>query len=169
MPQSLRSLVSAQLGWTWRDEQDFALLADDNRLEYRSPLPSGTAAGEADAVWYAAGSALAENASQRWDLTALPRNVFGRTITQSFAAIKALLLLPRGESQGVLVLGGDTLTPWWEPFGAAEQTLRISPAGALLLSHPGTGWMVTAQACNLQLKAQGGSVSYDLALIGVAA
>jgi len=168
MSRSLRSLVSAQLGWNWRDEQDFALLADDNRLEYRVPLASGTAAGQADAVWYAPADALAENAARRWTLTALPRSVFGGQITQTFAAIKALLLLHRAESGGVLVLGGDTETPWWGPLGAADQTLRLPPGAALLLSHPGSGWTVNAQARNLRVKAEGGPVNYDLALIGIA-
>lgn len=168
MSRSLRALVSAQLGWNWRDEQDFALLADDNRLEYRFALAGGTAAGQADAVWYVPGDALAEDAARRWTLTALPRSLFGGQITQAFAVIKALLLRQRAESGGVLVLGGDTETPWWGPFGAAQQTLRLPPGAALLLSHPGSGWAVNAQACNLRLKAEGGAVHYDLALIGVA-
>ncbi|GAB6187406.1 hypothetical protein [Thermopirellula anaerolimosa] len=166
MSRTLRSVVSAQLSWNWRDEQDFALLADDNRLEYRPTLLSGSAAGQADAVWYASGDALAENAARRWTLTALPRNVFGGQITQSFTAIKALLLLPRAESEGVLVMGGDSQSPWWAPLGAADQTLRLPPGGALLLSHPGAGWPVSAQAANLRLTAEGGPVTYDLALIG---
>lgn len=168
MSRSLRSLVSAQLGWNWRDEQDFALVADDNRLEYRFAFSSGAVAGQADAVWYASGDALAENAVRRWTLTALPRSVFGGQITQSFAAVKALLLLPRAESAGVLVLGGDAESPWWAPLGAADQTLRLPPGAALLLSHPGSGWTVDAQAANLRLKAEGGAVAYDLALVGVA-
>ncbi|NMC22071.1 MAG: hypothetical protein GYA33_16815 [Thermogutta sp.] len=169
MSRSLNSLVSAQLGWNWRDEQDFALLADDNRLEYRFALASGTGAGRADAVWYVPGDALAQGVARRWTLTALPRSVFGGQITQSFAAIKALLLLNRAESGGLLVLGGDTETPWWGPFGAADQTLRLPPGAALLLSHAGIGWPVDAQTCNLRLKAEGGAVGYDLALIGIAA
>lgn len=168
MATVFRSTLLAQLGWTWRDEQDRAAVIDANQWSWRTSLNEGTQPGEANAIWYAMGITLASGASTEWLLDALSRPLFGKTIVQAFSSIKALWLANRSESSGTLVMGGAASNPWAGPMGSGSSLLRIAPGGVLFVAHPGGGWSVSSSAKALKLAAESASVTYDIILLGVA-
>lgn len=167
MTTSFRSTLMTQLGWTWRDEQDRAVVTDTNRWSWQLALNEGTQAGEANALWYAMGKTLAADSSTEWLLDALSRQLFGKTVVHTFATVKALWLANRNESAGTLALGGASSNPWPGPFSPANSVLRISPGGVLFVVHRGTGWSVSSSAKALKLAAESGAVTYDIILMGV--
>lgn len=168
MATVFRSTLLAQLGWTWRDEQDRAGVTDSNQWSWRTALNEGTQPGESNAIWYAVGKTLASGASTEWLLDALSRPLFGKSIVQSFSAIKALWLANRSESGGTLVMGGAASNPWLGPMGSGSNLLRIAPGGVLFTVHPGAGWGVSSSAKALKLAAESASVTYDIILLGIA-
>lgn len=167
MTTSFRSTLMTQLGWTWRDEQDRAVVTDTNRWSWQAALNEGTEAGEANALWYAVGKTLPSGASTEWLLDALARQLFGKTVVHAFASVKALWLANRNESAGILAIGGATSNPWVGPFSPANSMVRLSPGGVLFVVHPGTGWSVSSSAKAVKLAAESGSVTYDIILVGV--
>lgn len=167
MSTIFRSTLLTQLGWTWRDEQDRAVVTDSNRWTWQTALNEGTQPGEANAVWYAVGKTLATSASIEWPLDALSRALFGKTIVHNFSAVKALWIANRSESSGILALGGATNNPWLGPLSSASSILRLAPGGVLFVVHPGTGWNVSSSAKTLKLAAESGAVTYDIILIGI--
>ncbi|MGQ9504220.1 MAG: hypothetical protein ACUVQG_03885 [Thermogutta sp.] len=167
MSTIFRSTLLTQLGWTWRDEQDRAVVSDSNRWSWQTMLNEGTQPGEANAVWYAVGRTLAAGSSTEWALDALSRALFGKTIVHSFSAVKALWIANRSESSGTLALGGATNNPWLGPLNSATSILRLAPGGVFFVVHPGTGWSVSSSAKALKLAAESGAVTYDMILIGI--
>jgi len=168
MAAVFKSTLLAQLGWTWRDEQDRAAVTDTNQWSWRTALNEGTQPGEANAIWYAMGKTLASGASTEWLLDALPRPLFGKTIVQTFSSIKALWLANHSESGGTLAMGGAPSNPWSGPMGSATNLLRIAPGGVLFVAHPGMGWSVSSSAKALKLAAESASVTYDIIVLGIA-
>lgn len=167
MTTIFRSSLLAQLGWTWRDEQDRTTVMDSNQWPWRLFLHEGTEDGQANAVWYVLAETLPTGGSSTWTLDALPRNVFGGQFSQAFSKVKALFVINRAESTGDLVIGNAATNPWPGPFSSAAQTVRVVPGGVLLVVQPNAGWPVTSTAKSLKLAAESGSVTYDLILFGV--
>ena len=166
MTASLRSNIWAQLGWTWRDHVDAAPITDSNRLQFRRDLGDGNGAGQAEAAWHAENQALAGGNSTTLDLGALQQELFGDTLTISLLGVRAILIVNAAQSQGHLLLGGAASDPWYAPFGAAGDRVKVMPGAALLLAHPEEGWDVEAGATDLKIEAAGGDATYDVAVLG---
>jgi len=166
MTATLRSSVWAQLGWTWRDHVQSAPVTDSNRLQFRKDLGDGHGSDQAEAVWHAEGQALADGVSTTLDLAALEHELFGDTLTICLTGVRAILLVSRPESEGVLLVGGAAADPWYAPLAGAGDRARVMPGGTLLLAHPAEGWEVSPGATELKLEASGGPVSYDVAVLG---
>ena len=158
---TFKAEIRASLGWNWLDGA-----ADNARLDYVRQLLEGNVAGQAEAVWHAAGQTLLDGASLTLDLTALTRTVLGDLNTLMLLTVRALLIVSSGDSVGKLVLGGAAADAWWGPFAAEGQQLVIPPGGPLLLAHPGDGWPVDDTHKSLKLAALDGDVTYSIAIVG---
>jgi hypothetical protein len=170
MTMNLRSTITARLGWTWRDQDGFSSVVNSTRLESIQDLADGSASLEADAVWDAAEQSLAQSNSTTLELDALERDLFGDTITIGLSKVKAILIVNQNTTgNGYLVVGAAASDTWYAPFGAANDTVKVMPGGSVLLANPRDGWDVQAGATDLKIAAAGGSVTYDIAILGTIA
>jgi hypothetical protein len=167
MTTNLRSTIHAELGWTWRDLAGSALITNSSRLRLVQDLDDGHDENQAEAVWDAADQTLAAGGSTTFELDALEREMFGDSVYVSLLAVKAILIVNRGAGDaGYLVVGGAAADEWHAPFGAAGDTVKVPPGGALLLSSPRDGWDVQAGANQLKIAAVGDAVLFDIAILG---
>lgn len=166
MTTNLRSMIRAQIGWTWRDEIGNSTILDANRLQASHDLTDGTGSGQADVVWHAESQTLANGSTAQLQLDALEQTLFGETITLSLSAVKALLLVNRNTASGRLTIGPAADTPWTGPFGSSSDRVGVMPDSPLLLAHVTSGWTVQATENLLQLEAADADVTYDVAILG---
>lgn len=170
MTTTLRSTIQVQLGWTWRDAVGANVVANSNRLQLTQDLENGSGTYQADAVWDLCEASLTAGSSTTYLLDALERELFGDTITIALAKVKAVLVVNKNTTgSGHLLLGGAAEEEWYAPLGDAGNTVKIMPGAALLLTCPQSGWDVTAGARQLKLAAVGDNVTFDIAIVGVAA
>ena len=169
MTTTLQSTVSAQLGWTWRDNVGTASIVDSNRLLAASNLADGNAANQCDAVWHAQGQSLAAGASATLLLDALEQPFFGDTITIALARVKAIQIVVAGESDGYLVVGAAAANAWYGPFGSATDVVKVMPDSPLLMACLRDGWTVDAANNALKIAAIGDAVTYNIAVLGTLA
>jgi hypothetical protein len=170
MTTTLRSTIQVQLGWTWRDIVGANVVANSNRLQLTQDLDDGAGANQADAIWDVVDQSLTAGTSTTFSLDALARGLFGDTITIALAKVKAVLVVNKNTSgSGHLLLGGAASDEWYAPLGASGDCVKIMPGAALLLACPQAGWDVAAGATELKLAAVGDDVTFDVAILGVAA
>ena len=169
MTTTLRSSISAQLGWTWQDRVGTSLITDSNRLPFDKNLADGAEADQADAVWHAEDQTLSAGQSTTLELDALEQSRFGDTIIIPFSKVKAILIVNKNTSGGYLLVGGAAVDEWHAPFGASGDTVKVMPDGPLLLANCRDGWDVQLGSTALKLAAVGGDVTYDLAMLGTLA
>jgi hypothetical protein len=169
MTTTLKSMLSAQLGWTWRDVAGTLVVTDSNRLAFDAELADGSGAGQADAVWHAADQTLSPGEAMILELDALAQRLFGDTITIPLAKVKAILIVNRsGGDGGSLIVGGAEADAWFAPFGTPADTIRVSPGSPLLLASA-AGWDVEFGGHVLRLAAMAGPVTFDIAILGILA
>jgi len=169
MTTTLRSKLDVQIGWTWRDRLGPFTVTDDNRLVFNKELADGAAAGQAELVWHAADQTLGAGESRTLELAALGQTLFGDMIVISFARVKAILLVNKNAAGGAYLLaGGAGADEWCAPFGMLGDTVKVMPASPLLLANLGDGWDIEVGHEMLKLEAVGGSVTYDVAILGTA-
>jgi len=170
MTTTLRSTIQVQLGWTWRDGAGTHVVTNSNRFQSSQDLDNGAGSGQADAVWDIVDQSLSAGSSTTLALDDLSRDLFGDTITVALAKVKAVLVVNKNTSgSGHLLLGAAESDEWYAPLGAAGNTVKIMPGAALLLACPQAGWDVAAGANQLRLEAVGDAVTFDVAIVGVAA
>jgi len=166
MTTTLRSMIHARLGWTWRDHIGACEIVDNNRLEAKLELADGTNAGQADAVWHVEDATLADGQSVDLELNALEQTLFGGTIVIRFDRIKGLLVIYKGTAGDYLLVGAAPANEWHEPFGTSGNTLKVMPNSPLLLANSRDGWPIDAQHAKLRLTAVGGTAVFDIAILG---
>ena len=167
MTTNLRSMIHAELGWTWKDELGTTRVVNSNRLKSIQTLLDGADEGEADAVWDAAGEVLASGNSTTLQLDALEKDLFGDTLVVSLLTVKALMIVNQDTGTGgYLLLGGAATDAWEEPFGSSGDRIKVMPGAPVLLTCPGEGWDVDSGSTNLKIEAVGGAVTFDIALLG---
>lgn len=167
MATNLRSTIHAELGWNWQDQAGSGVVAHSSRLHAIATLDNGAGVGQADAVWDAAGVALAAGMSITFELDSLERPIFGDTIYLSMLKIKALLIANRNaDGDAYLLVGGAASDPWYAPLGTSGDTIKVMPGGAVLLSCPRDGWDVETSAKCLKIAAVGAGVTFDIAVLG---
>ena len=170
MSTNLRGTMQVQLGWTWRDAVSANVVTNSNRLVLNQDLENGAGANQADTVWDVIDQNLTAGSSVTFSLDALSRDLFGDSITISLAKVKALLVINRNTSgSGHLLLGAAASDEWHAPLGGAGERVKIMPGAALLLACPQAGWDVSAGNTDLKLAAVTDDVSFDMAILGVAA
>ena len=170
MTTTLRSSITAQLGWTWQDRVGTSLITDSNRLQFDKDLADGADADQAEAVWHAEAQTLSAGQWTLLELDALELSCFGDTIVIPFSKIKAILIVHRNTSGGGhLLIGGAATDEWYAPFGASGDTVKVMPDSPLLLCHCRDGWDVPFGSSALKIAAVGGDVTYDVAILGTLA
>jgi hypothetical protein len=170
MTTTLRSTIEAQLGWTWQDHVGEAPIVDSNRHLYQKILHDGVGDGQADAVWHAESESLAQGESRDLALDMLAQPLFGDVVTIPLASVKALLIVNRNETdEGCLLVGGASAEAWPGPFGSAADRVRVPPQSPMLLVNSKSGWAVAPGAAKLCLAAEGGPVTFDIAILGTLA
>ncbi len=160
---SFKAEIQAWIGWNWREGA-----VDNDRLDYARQLLEGQGNGQADAVWHLEDQSLADGASTTLDLTALARTILGSPHSLTLTAVKGLLVVNATTAAGELLVGAAAADPWWGPFGAATDRVRVPPDSALLLVNRESGWPVDANNKQLNLAASGGDVTYSIVLVGTA-
>lgn len=138
---------------------------------YKLDLTDGTGAAQANQQWHASRT-LTAGTSETLDLSGSLTDAFGTTV--AFARIKAILIKnTSANAAGVLTVGGAASNPWYAPFGAATDTVKIRPGGVLLLAcDDATGYAVTAGTGDrLQLANGDGSnsLTYEIVVVGATA
>jgi hypothetical protein len=166
MTTTLRSMIHARLGWTWRDCAGTSVITDSSRLEAKVELTDGSGMRQADAVWHAEDALLADGQSIDLELDGLEQTMFGGTVLIRLGQVKALLIVNKNTGAGELQLGGASANAWYEPFAADGDRLRVMPDSPLLLVNCRGGWPVDAQHALLRLTAVGGAVRFDIAILG---
>jgi len=167
MTTTLRSSISAQLGWSWKDEVGTSLVIDSNRLPFDKNLADGADVDQADAVWHAEDELLFAGQSTTLELDAIEQSRFSGTITIPLSKVKAILIVNKNATgSGYLLVGGAPVDEWHAPFGASGDTLKVMPDSPLMLSCSREGWDVQAGSTALKIAAVGDDVTYDVAILG---
>ena len=158
---SFKAEVRASLGWNWSEGA-----VDNDRLDYVKTLLEGNGDNQAEAVWHAENQALLDAASDTLDLTTLARTVLGDIHTVTFLTVKALLIVNLSTTGGQLLVGGAAADEWSEPFGADGDQVAVPLDSPLLLTNRQAGWNVDDSNKNLKLAADGGDVTFSIAIVG---
>ncbi len=135
-----------------------------------TPIAPGTGAGQADRM-YSDRRTLAASANEDLDLAGGLASPFG-VAAQTFAKIKAILVIAAPENTNDVVVGGAASNAFAAPFDAADNKVKVPPGGMMLLTAPAAGWTVTASTADLFRIANGGSgtgVTYDIMILGTSA
>jgi len=170
MTTTLQSAISAQLGWTWRDYVGAASITNSNRLPFNKSLADGSGADQADAVWHADSQMLAADESMILALDMLQQSMFGDAITVPLSGVKAILIVNKNsQGGGYLSVGGATVDGWHAPFGSPGDTVKVMPDSPLLMANTRDGWDVGVGQSALKITAVGGSVTFDIAVLGILA
>jgi hypothetical protein len=166
MTTSLRSTIHARLGWTWRDRAGTTEVVDNSRLETKINLADGAGASQADAVWHAEDATLADGQWVDLELNALEQILFGAPILIRLDRVKTLLIVNKSAGAPYLRVGAAAAGEWYEPFGAPGNAVKVMPGSPVLLANARDGWSVDAQHARLRLSAVGGTVTFDIAILG---
>lgn len=169
MTTSLKSTISAQLGWTWRDQVATATVTSSNRLPFSKNMMDDDYLSQPGAVWYAEDQTLGAGESAIFTLDALDQNMFGDTITVPMSSVRAILIINKNEDagDGYLSVGAAAVDGWSAPFGSAADTVKVMPDSPLLLANTVDGWDVESGSTDLEVTAVGGSVTFDVAVLGI--
>jgi len=170
MTTTLRSSITAEIGWTWRDQVGTSLITDSNRLRHHKDLSDGAEVDEADAVWHVEDQALVAGESTTVELDGLEQSRFGDTITIPLSKVKSVMIVNKNTSGGgYLLVGAAAADEWYAPFGASGDTVKVMPDGSLFLNSLRDGWDVEADSAALKIAAVGADVTYDVAVLGTLA
>jgi hypothetical protein len=167
MTTTLRSKIQSELAWTWTDHVDTLPVVDSNRLRAVVDVPDGSGTGEANAVWHASDNTLSNGQSTIYELDGLTQNLFGSSVQINMNTIKAILIVNKNTSGvGFLLVGGAAANAWEEPFGAPGDQVKVPAGSPLLLTNTQDGWSIPTGQTDLKLEAAGGTVTYDIAILG---
>lgn len=128
-------------------------------------LADGVATGRADSV-----------IAKRFDLGATDTEIidFASTINPirrgtSFSGIKALMFKASVNNAGALAIQPDPGRPWFAPFNADTDVVRLEPGGCLLLTNSAaTGWAVSSGADRLAIEnLSGAQASVEVVIVGI--
>lgn len=168
MALTSRISVSAQAAHT--SPLDLTVPQDTLTLRKALALTDGTDAGEADLVFHDQRT-LTASASEDLDLAGSLTDAFGAALT--FARVKALVIVADSGNPETIEVGGAALNAWATWAGDATDVVIVRPGGLFALAATdATAYPVTADTADLLTLTNGGSggsVTYDVVLIGTSA
>jgi hypothetical protein len=171
MSESLSVDLKASLAWLFQDTSQLSTVADVAKLDYSAVLGGAPANPAVDLVWHDERTVEAEDIDDLV-LSALPKSLFGQSLSFNFASVRALLLVNLATTAGQdLVVGGAPGAPWEAPFGDAGDSLRLPADSCVLLVAKKEGWTVADGASDmLRIENPGDQpVTYRVAIVGVSA
>jgi len=161
---------------------------DNSKTQFTKKWAEGIDIDQCNAAWHTESQELADGEVQDWDLTALPRTVFGETLYTHFETIKAIEIVVTSTTGGTLEVGNCNVDPWSQPFGHDSHIVKVPPDSALVLCNRRNGWDVTGVGAGsssssssgecgegdfssadryLRLRAVDGVLTYDIRIIGI--
>ena len=171
MATSLAAQLQLLLNWQQSNNPDLSTIKDIASLSVDDSLANGTAIDQADVLWHDRRT-LAASTSEDLDLAgSLVSALTGAAVT--FAKIKCIYIKNRASTAGyILAVGGASSNQFVGWVANASDIVNIGPDGVMLLWNPSlAGYAVTASTGDL-LKINntgGGSLDYDIVLIGTSA
>lgn len=143
---------------------DFSTVQDALIRDFTQLLSNGTGANQASNHWH---DQRTTSGNDDLDLAGSLVNGLGQTLT--FTKIKALIIKAAAANGNDVVVGNAAANGFITPFGAAAHTVKVKPGGILILIAPDVnGYAVTAATADtLRVASGGGSVTYDIVLVGV--
>ena len=172
MSDTLSITPGVNLTWDWVDTPgtDIGTISDTSSLEYSVAMASDSTTEKSDVMWRVRAS-LAATSYTVYDLTALAQDVYGETVTLTFANLKGIMLVNHSETTGeelVLMNSGTGVTAGHTAAFHASSTTSIQvPADStFLVCSVKDGW---ACGTNKELKVynpNAAAVTYTLALWG---
>ena len=133
--------IAASVRATVAKSTDFQDVTQSFSHAAADALTAGTGSGQADVIW-ADERTLAADATEDLDLAGSLADAFGDTVT--FVDVKAILIENTSTTASVISISPAAANGFTGPFADASDQLNIPAGGAVLLSHPGAGWTVTA-------------------------
>ena len=167
MAKTLATKVDLNLLAQYVDSADLNAQRGVLSLALSDDLATGTAANQANLVWYDTRTLAAT--SEQLDLAGVQRDAFADVAT--FTKIKTLLIRNKQTTTGLtLTIGGGTTNPISTIFGATatNSTETIGPDGWCVKHNPVDGFAVAAgSADTLKLDAGTNTVVFDILVIGI--
>lgn len=171
MATSLAVQLALTLSWQQTNAADLSTPRDAAALSLDDELTNGTAIDTADVLWHDRRT-LAATTSEDLDLAgSLVSALTGAAVT--FAKIKCILIKNRSTTAGyILAVGGASSNQFINWVANSSDIVNVGPNGIFMLWNPSlAGYAVTASTGDL-LKINntgGGSLDYDIVLIGTSA
>jgi hypothetical protein len=158
---AFKGQIKIYVGWEWDDGA-----ADNANISYNESLADGVGVNQAEAVYHVDSIELLDGNNTTYDLTALVRQVQGDpTHLTSFLTVKCIAFINESTA-GELVVGAAAANEWSEPFGADGDTVIVPADSPVLLASRRCGHEIDDTNKNLKVAAQGGDVTYSMAIIG---
>lgn len=114
-------------------------VTDSTRVELRTTLTNGTAAGQANAYWRDS-LAIASSATASIDLRNLSMAFFDATGSVGLASVKQLLVANKSTT-ATLSVGVSTTNRW---TALAAGAITVGPGGSVYVSYTGSGYATTS-------------------------
>ena len=167
MAKTLTANVALDVLANYVDSADLNTMRGVLSLKVTDSLANGTAANQANLVWYDTRTLAAT--SEQIDLAGGEREAFADVAT--FTNIRTLLIRNKQTTTGLtLTIGGGTTNPISTIFGstATNCTETIGPDGWTHKHNPVDGFAVTGgSADTLKLDAGTNTVVFDIIVIGI--
>lgn len=136
-------------------------------FERRYPLADGSGLNQASGVFHDRRT-LGASATEDLDLSGTLLDAFGAVI--SFTKVKGIFVAADAANPEDVIVGGAAANGFVAWVGGATHTVTVKPGGVLALIAPtAAGYLVTAATADLLRIGNGGaggSVTYDIVLIG---
>ena len=150
------------VGWKWIS----GTATDSDNILTNIIISDGSGSGEADGSWNSDPVTLLSGTTTTYDLTALPKILFGASVEYEFSRVISLVIKVDSTSTGTLVVGGASSNTWIGPFADTSDKIQIEPNSNWYVDALNSGWTVSGTVKNLKLEASGGDVLYTLAIVG---
>lgn len=139
--------------------------------EYGALLQSGTATGLADVI-FSDNRTIGATGNDDIDLAGSLTDALGATAT--FVKVKGIIVAASASNANAINVGGAASNGFITWVGGATHTVSVRPGGVLALfagAADATGYAVTAGTGDLLRVSNpgGGSVSYDVIIVGTSA
>jgi len=158
---SFRGQTRVLSSWKWEDDT----VTDIDSNSRVTQITEGSGSGEGSGSWKATEQVLTSGSSITYDLTALPRVLFGASITYAFSRVIAIHITSEEDSVGDLRIGGAA-SDVWELFVDDTDKIDLEPDNDFLLTNYASGRVVDSSNKNLKLEALSGDVTYTISIIG---
>lgn len=159
--------ISLNLNATYKSAENLLTATAPLAFSFSDTMTSGTGKDNADLL-FADKRTVSSGSPDDLDLSGVLTDIYGNTLANARIKCMAIKNLSTTAAE-ILDVGGDLngLVNWI----SGTNLLRVHPEGAFVLWAPSaTAYAVTAATADiLQIAAQAGSITYEIALLGASA